>query len=290
MIVRGLGKITSHPSDVDAGRVAMRDPQEGNRDRDMADIHFEAVVIDCPDAPALARFYHDLTGMEIEAVVGDIYPTISAHGVALVFQPVGGYRPPTWPTQERGQQLHLDFVTEDIPAAVAYAESIGATRAPAPPEDDFTVMRDPAGHPFCLAAPFTDLEEYAHRREIRRDGIPTITLAGVNIDCPDLAQMVRFGIALTGMEYRAADGEPPKLLAGNGLLYLFQEVDDYRPPTWPTQERGQQMHIDYLVDDLDAAMRHALDAGATRADVQPGSYYVVMLEPAGHPFCLCQRS
>ena len=255
----------------------------------MATIRFEAVTIDAPDAPALARFYHDLTGMEVEDVPEDTFPTISAHGVALVFQPVEGYRPPTWPTQERGQQLHLDFVTDDIPAAVAYAETIGATRAPVPPEDDFTVMLDPAGHPFCLAAPFTDLEEHARRREIHRDGIPAITLAGVNFDCPDLARMVQFGIDLTGMEYRAPNGEPPKLLAENGLLYLFQEVDDYRPPTWPTQERGQQLHIDYLVDDLDAAVQHALDVGATKADLQPGSYYAVMLDPAGHPFCLCYR-
>ena len=255
----------------------------------MADIRFEAVTIDCPDAPALARFYHDLTGMAIEAVADDTYPTVSAHDVALVFQQVDGYRPPTWPTQERGQQMHLEFVTDDIPAAVAYAETIGAVRAPVPPEDDFTVMLDLSGHPFCLAAPFTGLEEHARRREIRRDGIPTITLAGVNVDCPDLVRMVQFVIALTGMEYCAPDGEPPKLLAGNGLLYLFQEVDDYRPPTWPTQERGQQMHIDYIVDDLGGAVRHALRAGATRADVQPGTYYVVMLDPAGHPFCLCER-
>jgi catechol 2,3-dioxygenase-like lactoylglutathione lyase family enzyme len=255
----------------------------------MAGIRFEAVTIDCPDAPALACFYHDLTGMETEDVVGDTYPTISAHGVALVFQQVEGFRPPTWPTQERGQQLHLDFVTDDIPLAVSYAESIGATRAPAPPEDDFTVMLDPAGHPFCIAAPFTELESHAQRREIRRDGIPTITLAGVNVDCPDPARLVRFVVALTGMEYRAPDGEPPKLLASNGLLYLFQEVDDYRPPTWPSQGRGQQMHIDYIVDDLDAAVQHALSAGATKADLQPGSYYVVMLDPAGHPFCLCYR-
>ncbi|HVL23216.1 MAG TPA: VOC family protein [Thermomicrobiales bacterium] len=256
----------------------------------MAGIRFEAVTIDCPDAPALARFYHDLTGMEIEQVPDDTFPTISAHGVALAFQPVEGYRPPTWPTQERGQQLHLDFVTDDIPAAVAYAESIGATRAPAPPEDDFTVMLDPAGHPFCLAAPFTDLEEYAQRREIRRDGIPTITLAGVNVDCPELAPMIRFYLGLTGMEYREPAGEYPKLVGENGLLYLFQDVEGYRPSTWPTQERGQQMHIDYLVRDLDAAVAQAERLGATVADREAGRYFVVMLDPAGHPFCLCQRS
>lgn len=255
----------------------------------MAGIRFEGVVIDCPDDQALARFYHDLTGMPIEDVPDDVFPTLSAHGVSLLFQHVEGYQRPTWPTQERGQQLHLDFVTDDIPGAVTYAESIGAARAPAPPADDYTVMLDPAGHPFCIAAPFTDLEEHAQRREIVREGIPTITLAGVNVDCPDLATMIRFYIALTGMEYREPAGEYPKLVAENGLLYLFQEVEGYRPPTWPTQERGQQMHIDYRVDDLDAAVAHAEALGATVADREPGRYYTVMLDPAGHPFCLCRH-
>jgi catechol 2,3-dioxygenase-like lactoylglutathione lyase family enzyme len=254
----------------------------------MAKIRFEGIVIDCPDDQALTRFYHDLTCMEIEDF-GDAFPEISAHGVPLIFQQVKGYQPPTWPTQERGQQLHLEFVTDDIAGAVTYAESIGATRAPAPPEDDFTVMLDPAGHPFCIAAPFTDLEEHARRREIVREGKPTITLAGVNVDCPDLAPMIRFYIGLTGMAYHEPAGENPKLVSETGLLYLFQDVDEYRPPTWPTQERGQQLHIDYVVDDLDAAVARAEELGATVADRVAGRYFVVMLDPAGHPFCLCYR-
>jgi catechol 2,3-dioxygenase-like lactoylglutathione lyase family enzyme len=261
--------------------------QEGSA---MADIRFEGVVLDCPDDRQLMNFYHQLTGMEIEDVDGDAFPVVSAHGVSLLFQRVEGYQPPTWPTQERGQQIHLEFVTEDIQAAIAYAESIGATRAPAPLEDDFAVMLDPAGHPFCIATPFTGFEEHARRREIMREGIPTITLAGVDLDCPDVVPMIRFYSGLTGMAHHAPEGEYPKLVDENGLLYLFQQVDgEYLPPTWPTQERGQQLHVDYLVDDLDAAVAHAESLGATVADRERGRYYVVMRDPAGHPFCLCYR-
>jgi catechol 2,3-dioxygenase-like lactoylglutathione lyase family enzyme len=256
----------------------------------MVGIRCEGIVLDCPDDTGLMRFYHQLTGMEIEDVGADAFPVISAHGVSLLFQQVEGYRPPTWPTQERGQQIHLEFVTDDIPAAVAYAESIGATAAPVPPEDDYAVMLDPAGHPFCLALPFTGFEEHARRREIVREGIPTVTLAGVDLDCPDAAVMIHFYSGLTGMDVYAPEGEYPKLLDQTGLLYLFQQVEDeYLPPTWPTQERGQQLHIDFIVTGLDAAVAHAESLGATVADRQAGRYFVVMRDPAGHPFCLCYR-
>ncbi|MGI8403475.1 MAG: VOC family protein [Thermomicrobiales bacterium] len=203
----------------------------------MTTIRVLEVVIDCPgpDPRPLRDFYQQLTGFTAEDFEPGYNPLLtSPAGCGLGFQPVEDYRPPTWPTQERGQQIHLEFVTEDIAAAVAYAESIGATRAPAPPEDDFTVMLDPAGHPFCIAAPFTGLEQYSRQREIVRDGVPNITLAGVNFDCPDLAQMIRFMIGMTGMEYVAPEGEYPKLLGENGLLYLFQEVEGCLPPTWPS--------------------------------------------------------
>jgi Glyoxalase-like domain len=47
------------------------------------------------------------------------------------------------------------------------------------------------------------------------------------------------------------------------------------------------MHIDMLVDDLDAAEAAVIDLGATKHSDQPGTSYRVFLDPAGHPFCLC---
>lgn len=47
------------------------------------------------------------------------------------------------------------------------------------------------------------------------------------------------------------------------------------------------MHVDYAVDNLDAAMKHAEDLGATLVHHQQGTFWRVMLDPAGHPFCLC---
>lgn len=62
----------------------------------------------------------------------------------------------------------------------------------------------------------------------------------------------------------------------------------YTPPVWPGMADAPQMmaHLDIAVDDLDAAVDYACSLGATQADHQPQDDVRVMLDPAGHPFCL----
>lgn len=74
-----------------------------------------------------------------------------------------------------------------------------------------------------------------------------------------------------------------------GLLALAVQYEpDYQPPVWPPAqgEQGMMMHLDIAVDDLDAAVAWALEAGATLAEHQPQDQVRVLLDPAGHPFCL----
>jgi len=60
------------------------------------------------------------------------------------------------------------------------------------------------------------------------------------------------------------------------------------PPVWPPEPGTQrvQVHLDLLVDDLDAAVAPAVEAGATVARVQPPEDVRVCQDPVGHPFCL----
>ena len=46
------------------------------------------------------------------------------------------------------------------------------------------------------------------------------------------------------------------------------------------------MRISATVLGVAAGVAHALEAGATLADFQPQEHVRVMLDPAGHPFCL----
>ena len=74
---------------------------------------------------------------------------------------------------------------------------------------------------------------------------------------------------------------------GDELCISFQRVDGYTPPNWPTQALPQQMHLDVMVEDLDAGEAAVLELGATKHEYQPGTTFRVFLDPAGHPFCLC---
>lgn len=107
------------------------------------------------------------------------------------------------------------------------------------------------------------------------------------LDCDDPARLSTFYAALldwnAGGEGGWADVRNP---AGDQCI-SFQQVDGYRPPQWPGQDVPQQMHIDVMVDDLDAAEAAVVALGATKAEHQPGTTFRVFLDPAGHPFCLC---
>jgi predicted enzyme related to lactoylglutathione lyase len=106
------------------------------------------------------------------------------------------------------------------------------------------------------------------------------------IDCPDPAALAAFYSALLDWkaEIRADWAE---VRAEYGQCITFQQVQGYTPPRWPGQEVPQQMHLDVIVDDLDAAGAAVIALGATKHEYQPGTSFRVFLDPAGHPFCLC---
>lgn len=117
----------------------------------MATIRAAGLAVDCPDPKALCAFYAAL--LDVEPAGEDAVTIANGNDGTLEmwFQPVEHYAAPTWPTQERGQQLHLDFECDDREAMVARAVKLGARVADR--QDSFTVMLDPVGHPFCLCDP-----------------------------------------------------------------------------------------------------------------------------------------
>jgi len=122
------------------------------------------------------------------------------------------------------------------------------------------------------------------------DARPSLRLATVCIDCADAHEMADFYARLLG--WVATIREPEWVLmrdpaGGTGLS--FQAEPGYRAPEWPEQPGGQDkmLHLDIKVDNLDSAVAHALASGARLAEYQPQPRVRVLLDPAGHPFCLC---
>ena len=107
------------------------------------------------------------------------------------------------------------------------------------------------------------------------------------IDCPDSGAMAAFYAALLDWKPDVSDGWADVRPADGSNCISFQQVKDYTPPQWPAQQVPQQMHLDVIVDDLDTAEAAVLELGATRHEHQPGTNFRVLLDPAGHPFCLC---
>ena len=108
-------------------------------------------VLDTPDPRGLARFYAALLDWPIETDDPE-WVTLRPGGPGLSFQREPEHVPPVWPAGpgDPRMQLHLDVEVDDLAAAVAYAQSLGARVAEHQPQDDVRVLLDPAGHPFCL--------------------------------------------------------------------------------------------------------------------------------------------
>lgn len=120
-------------------------------------IKMSSFTLDCKDPHELAKFYAELLKWEIPFHDED-YAIVGAPGInqgaypGITFQRNPEYKPPVWPEEPEAQQqmAHIDFAVNDLEKAVQYAIHCGATIAGKQFSDSWTVMFDPAGHPFCL--------------------------------------------------------------------------------------------------------------------------------------------
>ena len=109
------------------------------------------------------------------------------------------------------------------------------------------------------------------------------------LDAPDAAGLASFYAALLGWPVAKQEGgEAAIAVPGTSSYLAFQSEPAYVPPVWPAAAGHQQMmlHLDIAVDDLPGAVAEAVGLGATVAEYQPEDDVRVLLDPAGHPFCL----
>lgn len=121
-----------------------------------------------------------------------------------------------------------------------------------------------------------------------------IKMYSFTMDCKQPAELANFYADLLGWEIVFSDVEyacvaPQGTPQGAYPGITFQQNAEYQPPVWPEEPGAQQQmaHLDIAVNDLDTAVAHATHCGATPASEQFSDGWRVMLDPSGHPFCLC---
>lgn len=116
------------------------------------------------------------------------------------------------------------------------------------------------------------------------------TLAMVNLDCTDPPELAEFYHRLLGWEIVHSRPEYA-MISGEGAPIGFGRIEGYRPPRWPDTESPKQYHLDLYVEDLDEAEAVCAEWGASVPREQPNpDRWRVLVDPAGHPFCVCLRS
>ena len=118
-----------------------------------------------------------------------------------------------------------------------------------------------------------------------------IRLSSVVLDSADSSTLADFYAKLLNWKKYADDPEWIYVRNNNDYpLIIFQQTEDYLPPVWPNSPGEQQTltHLDFGVSNLEEAVAHAITCGAKKAEVQYSTHWIVMIDPAGHPFCLVE--
>jgi predicted enzyme related to lactoylglutathione lyase len=117
----------------------------------------------------------------------------------------------------------------------------------------------------------------------------------VNIDVPDLAQAEAFYVAAFGLTPTRRFGQGGVELSGLPVrLYLLEKAEGSVGAGDDIRRYGRHwtpVHLDVVVDDLDAALARALNAGATleqSARTEVWGRIALLADPFGHGLCLIQ--
>jgi predicted enzyme related to lactoylglutathione lyase len=119
----------------------------------------------------------------------------------------------------------------------------------------------------------------------------------VNVDVDDLERGVAFYRAAFGLTVGRRFGPGAvELLGGPAPIYLLVKEEGSAATRLGTQTRSyarhwSPVHLDFVVDDIEAATRRAMEAGAVLEEPIRTSEWgrlALMADPFGHGFCFVQ--
>jgi predicted enzyme related to lactoylglutathione lyase len=119
----------------------------------------------------------------------------------------------------------------------------------------------------------------------------------INIDVDDLERATDFHVRAFGLHVgRRFGADGVELLGGSSPIYLLAKATGTQASAETSQPRDYRrhwtpVHLDIVVDDIDAAVTRALAAGARLEQPVRTSDWgklALMGDPFGHGFCLVQ--
>ncbi|MGV9993799.1 VOC family protein [Streptomyces sp. NPDC003374] len=119
--------------------------------------------------------------------------------------------------------------------------------------------------------------------------MPLVTAGVVVLDCAEPEKLAVFYKELLQSEETEATADLVEIRAVGGLRLGFRSDANATPPSWPRPENSFQAHLDFLVEDLDAAERKVVALGGRTLEAKeaPGPYEERgCADPAGHTFTL----
>lgn len=122
----------------------------------------------------------------------------------------------------------------------------------------------------------------------------------VSLSTSDELELAKFYARLLNGEIVRHHPPSPEEPDGSGWTHLevateegefrinFEYDEEWQPPVWPSEpnENIMTQHICIFVYDLEEAVNHAQECGATLDPNQFEESIRVMRDPHGHPFCI----
>jgi predicted enzyme related to lactoylglutathione lyase len=119
----------------------------------------------------------------------------------------------------------------------------------------------------------------------------------VDIDVPDLHQAINFYCAAFDLQLkRILDSDVAELVGGSSTIYLLKKDEGSKcakpiPDGRTYSRHWTPVHVDFVVDDLNRAVKRVTDAGAIRETecvTWRDSKCMTFSDPFGNGFCLIQ--
>jgi predicted enzyme related to lactoylglutathione lyase len=117
-----------------------------------------------------------------------------------------------------------------------------------------------------------------------------LVLTGVVVlDCAEPEKLAAFYKELLGGEETDVSSNRVEIRGADGTRMAFRRDVNATPPSWPRPENSLQVHLDFHVEDLDAAERKVVGLGGRpleTKDVTGPFEERSCADPAGHSFTL----